>query len=124
MTAPEGGFYSTQDADSEGEEGKFFLWTPAEIGAVLPPGDAALFMRYYDVTQQGNFEGKNILHVVDDSVGVSSPPPGRDKSAPTEESQATPGQHRSPRSPGRDKSAPTEESPTGDTRAQLQRSRE
>ncbi|MDQ6644770.1 MAG: thioredoxin domain-containing protein [Chloroflexota bacterium] len=63
MTSPEGGFYSTQDADSEGEEGKFFVWTPAEIEAVLAPEDAALFMQYYDVTQKGNFEGKNILHV-------------------------------------------------------------
>lgn len=63
MTSPEGGFYSTQDADSEGEEGKFFLWTPAEIEALLPPKEAQLFMLYYDVSQRGNFEGKNILHV-------------------------------------------------------------
>ena len=63
MTSPEGGFYSTQDADSEGEEGKFFVWTPAEIEAALSPRDAELFMQYYDVTQKGNFEGKNILHV-------------------------------------------------------------
>ncbi len=63
MTSPEGGFYSTQDADSEGEEGKFFVWTPAEIEAVLPREDAEIFMKYYSVTQQGNFEGKNILHV-------------------------------------------------------------
>ena len=63
MTSPEGGFYSTQDADSEGEEGKFFVWTPAEIEAVLPREDAEIFMKYYGVTQQGNFEGKNILHV-------------------------------------------------------------
>jgi hypothetical protein len=63
MTSPEGGFYSTQDADSEGEEGKFFLWTPTEVTHELAPEDAKLFMRYYDVTEQGNFEGKNILHV-------------------------------------------------------------
>ncbi len=63
MTSPEGGFYSTQDADSEGEEGKFFVWTPAEIEAALSPEDAVLFMQYYDVTAKGNFEGKNILHV-------------------------------------------------------------
>ena len=62
MTSPEGGFYSTQDADSEGEEGKFFLWTPAEIEKVLPAEDARLFMLYYDVSERGNFEGKNILH--------------------------------------------------------------
>ncbi len=63
MTAPEGGFYSTQDADSEGEEGKFFVWTPAEIEHTLSSEAAALFMPYYDVTKRGNFEGKNILHV-------------------------------------------------------------
>jgi uncharacterized protein YyaL (SSP411 family) len=77
MTSPEGGFYSTQDADSEGEEGKFFLWTPAEVEALLPAEDANLFMLYYDVTRRGNFEGKNILHVVKkasvvaESAGVS-----------------------------------------------------
>ncbi|HEY0756065.1 MAG TPA: thioredoxin domain-containing protein [Ktedonobacteraceae bacterium] len=63
MTSPEGGFYSTQDADSEGEEGKFFLWTPAEVAALLPPRDAQLFTLYYDVSERGNFEDKNILHV-------------------------------------------------------------
>ena len=64
MTSPEGGFYSTQDADSEGEEGKYYLWTVEEIRANLLPEDAPLFMAYYDVTTDGNFEGKNILHVV------------------------------------------------------------
>ncbi len=49
--------------DSEGEEGKFFVWTPEEIEAALSARDAALFMQYYDVTRRGNFEGKNILHV-------------------------------------------------------------
>ncbi|MEZ4861968.1 MAG: thioredoxin domain-containing protein [Caldilineaceae bacterium] len=63
MTAPTGGFYSTQDADSEGEEGKFFVWTPAEIRAALSPQSAEIFMRYYGVSQQGNFEGHNILSV-------------------------------------------------------------
>ncbi|MBX3278868.1 MAG: thioredoxin domain-containing protein [Acidobacteria bacterium] len=63
MTDARGGFYSTQDADSEGEEGKFFVWTPAEIRELLGDEDAALFCRYYDVTDGGNFEEKNILHV-------------------------------------------------------------
>ena len=63
MTSPEGGFYSTQDADSEGEEGKFFVWTPAEIEAVIGADAARLFKLYYDVSARGNFEGKNILHV-------------------------------------------------------------
>lgn len=63
MTAPTGGFYSTQDADSEGHEGKFFVWTPAEIEAQMEPHTAALFESYYGVSDRGNFEGKNILHV-------------------------------------------------------------
>ena len=71
MTSPEGGFYSTQDADSEGEEGKFFLWTPEEVKANLLSDDADLFMRYYDVTESGNFEGKNILHVDRDAALVA-----------------------------------------------------
>jgi uncharacterized protein YyaL (SSP411 family) len=64
MTSPEGGFYSTQDADSEGHEGKFFVWTPAEIEAVLDSHTAAIFETYYGVSERGNFEGKNILSIV------------------------------------------------------------
>ncbi len=62
MTAPEGGFYSTQDADSEGHEGKFFVWTPQEIEALLDARRAAVFEDYYGVSARGNFEGTNILH--------------------------------------------------------------
>ncbi len=62
MTSPEGGFYSTQDADSEGEEGKFFIWTPAEVRAVLGDELAKIACRYFDVSDEGNFEGRNILH--------------------------------------------------------------
>jgi uncharacterized protein YyaL (SSP411 family) len=64
MTHSDGGFYSTQDADSEGEEGKFFVWTPDEIEAVLGKADADVFSRYFDVSRRGNFEGKNILNVL------------------------------------------------------------
>jgi uncharacterized protein len=63
MTDPGGGFYSTQDADSEGHEGKFFVWSVDEVEGILGREDAALFNAYYDVTVAGNFEGKNILHV-------------------------------------------------------------
>ena len=63
MQSPEGGFYSTQDADSEGHEGKFFIWTPKEIGEILGEEEGKVFCRYYDVTTQGNFEGANILNV-------------------------------------------------------------
>ncbi len=62
MTSPEGGFYSSQDADSEGEEGKFFVWTPAELREVLGEDLATIAERYFDVTEEGNFEGSNILH--------------------------------------------------------------
>lgn len=61
MTSPEGGFHATQDADSEGEEGKFFVWSKAEIEQVLGAERARLFCRAYDVTETGNFEGHNIL---------------------------------------------------------------
>jgi len=64
MHDPEGGFYSTQDADSEGEEGKFFVWTLAEVEALLGAEDAEVFTRMYDVTEEGNFEEKNILHPI------------------------------------------------------------
>ena len=63
MTSPDGGFYSTQDADSEGVEGKYFVWTPVEIEAVLGKEQAEVFCLYYGVTPQGNFEGGNILSV-------------------------------------------------------------
>jgi uncharacterized protein YyaL (SSP411 family) len=66
MTDKEGGFYSTQDADSEGEEGKFFVWTPEEVAALLGEEDARLFNRYFDVSEVGNFEGHSILHVAED----------------------------------------------------------
>jgi len=83
MTDANGGFYSSQDADSEGHEGKFFVWTPEEIRNVLggsasgllivsktkssEANDAQLFMDAYGVTANGNFEGKNILHRVRDN---------------------------------------------------------
>jgi uncharacterized protein YyaL (SSP411 family) len=63
MTSPEGGFYSAQDADSEGEEGKFFAWKPHEIKATLGEEDGELFCQYFGVTDAGNFEGQNVLSV-------------------------------------------------------------
>jgi uncharacterized protein YyaL (SSP411 family) len=64
MTSPEGAFYSATDADSEGEEGKFFVWSQQEVEDVLGKGpDTARFLRYYGVTAGGNFEGHNILNV-------------------------------------------------------------
>ncbi len=62
MTSPAGGFYSSLDADSEGHEGKFYVWAEAEIDVLLTD-DSAIFKRYYGVTRAGNFEGMNILFV-------------------------------------------------------------
>ncbi|HMF17697.1 MAG TPA: thioredoxin domain-containing protein, partial [Gemmataceae bacterium] len=62
MTSPEGPFYSTQDADSEGIEGKFFVWSREEVQRVLG-AEAELFCSIYDVTAEGNWEGHNILHL-------------------------------------------------------------
>ncbi|MFN0060982.1 MAG: thioredoxin domain-containing protein [Myxococcaceae bacterium] len=65
MTSPEGAFYASQDADSEGEEGRFFVWTPQEIEQVLGPESAALFRNHYAVPDGGNFEhGRSVLEVV------------------------------------------------------------
>jgi uncharacterized protein YyaL (SSP411 family) len=63
MTDPSGGFYSSQDADSEGHEGKFFVWSHQEIIEALGSQDAALFCDYFNVTEGGNFEDQNILNV-------------------------------------------------------------
>jgi uncharacterized protein YyaL (SSP411 family) len=63
MTHPEGGFYSTQDADSEGHEGKFFVWDFEEIRSAVSDEQAGLFCSYYNITEEGNFEGKNIPNV-------------------------------------------------------------
>src|SRR5690242_2676866 len=62
MTTPEGAFCASLDADSEGEEGKFYVWSLAEITDILGEDDAAFFAAHYDVTLGGNFEGHNILN--------------------------------------------------------------
>ncbi len=62
MTQPEGGFYSTQDADSEGVEGKFFVWSQQEVVNVLGKERARTFSTCYDVTARGNWEGSTILN--------------------------------------------------------------
>ena len=71
MTSPEGGFYSTQDADSEGVEGKFFVWSLDELEQLLGERDAALFAACYNVTDAGNFEGENILNITRDLSEVA-----------------------------------------------------
>ncbi len=71
MTSPSGGFYSAQDADSEGEEGKFFVWSREEVMEALGEMDGAMFCAFYDVTPHGNWEETNILHVVQDVTAVA-----------------------------------------------------
>ena len=63
MTGPEGGFYSTEDADSEGVEGKYYVWSPAEVADLLGSEKAKTFCYVYDITEQGNWEDHNILNL-------------------------------------------------------------
>lgn len=65
MTDCEGGFYSAQDADSEGEEGKYYVYTPDEIIKILGKDDGLYFIDYYNISMKGNFEGKNIPNLID-----------------------------------------------------------
>ena len=67
MSSPEGGFYSSQDADSEGEEGKYYLFSPNEIIELLGKDQGELFNRHFDITDIGNFEGKNIPNLLHSS---------------------------------------------------------
>lgn len=64
MTSPDGGFYSAQDADSEGEEGKYYLLTPDEIKEVLGEKEGEAFNRHFGISEKGNFEGKNIPNLL------------------------------------------------------------
>lgn len=64
MTSPEGAFYSAEDADSEGEEGKFYLWTPQEVKEILGEQDGDIFCQRYDISNTGNFEGSNIPNLI------------------------------------------------------------
>ncbi len=67
MTSDDGAFYSAQDADSEGVEGKYFVWTAAEIRKALGERDAGVFSEFFNITSEGNWEGKNILRIVQDA---------------------------------------------------------
>ncbi len=86
MSHSGGGFFSAEDADSEGREGAFFVWTLEDIRRILAPEEADLMAATYGMTAQGNFEGANILHVVVEAGesptswgrrARSSAPPGR-----------------------------------------------
>jgi uncharacterized protein YyaL (SSP411 family) len=71
MTSPEGGFYATQDADSEGEEGKFYVWSRAEVMSILGEEEGPIFCALYDITERGNWEEQNILNVPRDPAAVA-----------------------------------------------------
>jgi uncharacterized protein len=64
MTSPEGGFYSAEDADSEGVEGKFYVWTPKEVKHILGEADGEEYCKHYDITDKGNFEKYNIPNLI------------------------------------------------------------
>ncbi|MBC7765273.1 MAG: thioredoxin domain-containing protein [Hyphomonadaceae bacterium] len=70
LTSPEGGFYAAEDADSEGVEGKFYVWTVEEVKQVLGDGPGEKFCQVYDITEQGNFEGKNIPNLIQKHVAL------------------------------------------------------
>ena len=78
MTAPDGGFYSAQDADSEGTEGKFYTFSPGEVLRVLGPADGTAFCRRYDITETGNFEGLNIPNLIKSTADAIAAPPSSD----------------------------------------------
>jgi uncharacterized protein YyaL (SSP411 family) len=71
MTSPDGGFYSTMDADSEGEEGKFYVWSRAEVMDLLGNEEGRVFCALYDITERGNWEGHNILNIPREPVSVA-----------------------------------------------------
>ncbi len=71
LASPDGGFYSSRDADSEGEEGAFYVWTPGELASLLDRDTARIVSRVYDVSETGNFEGRNILHLPHDLEAVA-----------------------------------------------------
>ncbi len=68
MTSPEGGFYSAEDADSEGVEGKFYVWTVDEVKQVLGDENGEKYCKYYDITTRGNFEGLNIPNLIKNAI--------------------------------------------------------
>lgn len=71
MTSPDGAFYSTLDADSEGEEGKFYVWSRAEVMEILGKDEGRVFCALYDITDRGNWEGHNIPNLPRDPASVA-----------------------------------------------------
>ncbi|HUW64686.1 MAG TPA: thioredoxin domain-containing protein [Spirochaetia bacterium] len=74
MTSAEGAFFTAEDADSEGEEGKFYLWTPAGVKDVLGQDEGDFFSQAFDISPQGNFEGQNIPNLIQSRAGLFGEP--------------------------------------------------
>src|SRR5262249_60507083 len=83
MTHPEGGFYSAEDADSEGHEGKFYCWTRPELSKLLTPEEFKVATRYFGVTEKGNFvdhsdpnplPNQNVLSIADPKLSAAEEP--------------------------------------------------
>lgn len=70
LKSPEGGFYCAEDADSEGVEGKFYVWSIDEIEKILGKDRAKFFAHYYSISEKGNFEGKNILNLIATDIDI------------------------------------------------------
>jgi uncharacterized protein len=68
---PDGGFFSAEDADSEGEEGRYYVWAAHELTDILAPEDLAVALLAFGVTQEGNFEGSNVLHIARTATEVA-----------------------------------------------------
>ncbi len=97
MRAPDGGFASSQDADSDGREGAFYTWTPAEVRAALGEEDAALFCRYFGISAEGNFEdGRSVPNLLGEEalelvLGADSDPDSSSSSGAERDSDSRPG---------------------------------
>ncbi|MGH2548756.1 MAG: thioredoxin domain-containing protein, partial [Thermomicrobiales bacterium] len=83
MTHSDGGFFATQDADSEGVEGKFYIWSPSEVISVLGETEGTRFNRWFDVTIEGNFEGHSIPHPIVDIETIAGELGGTTEQAQT-----------------------------------------
>ena len=105
MIDNEGGFYSSMDADSEGVEGKYYVWNPEEIEGVLSENDAKIFNQYYDISKTGNWEGNSIPNVIMKKSSLSTllKIPESEISSSLEKSRLTIKEHRKSRvAPGTD----------------------
>ena len=79
LRSPEGAFYSAEDADSEGEEGKYYIWSMDKVEKILGKKRAEVFFKFYPMTAKGNFEGKNIPNMIDSDLDIIEANPELEK---------------------------------------------